>query len=89
MLSARELAMYSGSYYSEELQADYIVTLEDDKLSFSHHSTPKGVFTPTLPDEFRVGDMHVTFTRNTANQISGFLLATSFRNTRNLEFVRK
>jgi CubicO group peptidase (beta-lactamase class C family) len=82
-----ELTEYAGSYYSEELQATYVLVLEGDKLVFKQRGAPQTGLVPTVKDSFAVGALTVNFTRDARGGITGFKLNAG--RVRNLQFVRR
>ena len=73
--SAKEIEMYSGRYYSEELETFYLVTSDKDaNLVLKHRRSDDNVLHESKPDVFN-GKMPVsmvTFIRDNKGQITGF-----------------
>jgi CubicO group peptidase (beta-lactamase class C family) len=73
-----QLAQFTGAYYSNEINATYNITRQDDKLVLQRKNVDG--LTPLLAqfvDAFSaVGTGSIRFTRNNQNQVTGFLLST-------------
>ena len=73
-----QLAEFTGTYYSSEIEATYNISLQGDDLMLQRKNVD-GV-TPLLAqfaDAFSaVGTGSIRFTRNAQNQVTGFLLNT-------------
>jgi CubicO group peptidase (beta-lactamase class C family) len=85
--SAAELAMYTGSFYSDELQANFHVAVEnDDALMLRRPGAAPQALRPMERDEFAAGSMTLRFVRGANGEPSGFLL--DLGRIRNLKFER-
>ncbi len=88
--SAEEIEMYSGRYYSEELETFYLVTSDDDgKLVLKHRRSDKIVLRESKPDVFN-GKMPVslvTFIRDNEGRITGFKASNG--RTNNVLFTKQ
>ena len=83
-----ELKEFSGTFYSEEIEATYTISLKDDQLVLRRKNvdgdTPLVV---QFADAFTAsGTGGLRFTRDAQNRLNGFLLTTA--RVRNLRFVR-
>ncbi len=89
-LGPNELAEYSGTYYSDELDTQYTIVVEDDRLIARHWENGDIPLHATREDEFR-GEVWwlrlVEFNRDSDGQIVG--LAVTNGRARNLRFVRR
>jgi len=83
-----QLKEFSGTFYSEEIDATYAISLKDDKLVLRRKNVDGE--TPVV-DQFAdafsaAGTGGIRFTRDPENRVNGFLLTTG--RVRNLRFVR-
>ncbi|UCC49969.1 MAG: beta-lactamase family protein [Gemmatimonadota bacterium] len=85
-LSAEQLAVYAGDYYSEELDVTYRLRLEGDTLRLFVGNWLDSPLTPSEPDVFRARVLTFRFTREPPERASGFLLDAG--RVRNLRFER-
>lgn len=87
--TAAQLAEFAGTYYSNEIDATYNITLQGDKLAVRRKNVDGE--TPMLgqfADAFSAaGTGSIRFTRNRQNQITGFLLNTG--RVRRLRFDKR
>lgn len=84
--SAGELAAYAGSFFSEELQATFTLSVVDGVLTLRLPTADPAALRPLIRDEFTVPGATVRFVRDGAGAISGFMLDAG--RVRNLRFVR-
>lgn len=84
--SPAELEAYAGSYYGEELDATYTVTVRDDGVRLRLANGTVRRAEPIEPDVFEAGAYELHFVRDGAGKITGFRLMAG--RVRNLEFVR-
>ncbi len=83
-----ELAEYTGSYYSEEMDTVYHLQVENDGLLFFRKNGQKGPLQPTFRDGFATTDnMQFEFKRDAQGKITGFSLG--WARLRNLNFTRQ
>ena len=75
--TADQLALYQGTYYSDELMTHYDVLLGDEKLILRHQRHGDDTLQPTMVDGFKIGHYDVKFERNEAQEISGFRVHTA------------
>ena len=83
-----QLNEFSGTFYNEEIEATYTITLKDDKLVLQRKNVDGD--TPLIgqfADAFSAaGTGGIRFTRDNQNRVNGFLLTTG--RVRNLRFVK-
>ncbi len=92
---AAALSKYAGEYYSEEINATYPVIFKDDKLYVKFPQSlaqfckdnPEAELITEYADYFASPVCGFQFTRNAANDISGFILKDVGR-VRNIVFSR-
>lgn len=68
-----ELAKFTGAYYSEELDATYVIRMEDGKLEVLRGRGDPVPLVSTIVDEFTLEGARVRFERN-GGRPSGFVL---------------
>jgi hypothetical protein len=86
--SKEELAEYAGTYYSEELDTVYTVSLENDRLVAFGKTTPKRPLMPTYRDGFTtLSGAKFDFNRDGQGRISGFTVQAG--RIRNVRFIRQ
>jgi CubicO group peptidase (beta-lactamase class C family) len=86
--SAEQLNEFAGSYYSEELDATYRMTVENDRLVAVNRSGVKRPLTPSFRDAFATfGAAQFEFNRDGQGRVAGF--AVHAGRIRNVRFVRK
>lgn len=82
-----DLMAFQGTYFSEELEATYTLSLKDGTLIAQHRRHDDATLSPTTPDTFTTTHWFmasVRFTRDRSRQITGFE-ATHSR-SRNVRF---
>ena len=86
--SPAQLKEFSGTFYSEEIEATYTISLKDDKLVLRRKNVDgETPLVGQFADAFSAaGTGGIRFTRDSQNRITGFLLTTG--RVRNLRFVR-
>ncbi len=85
--SRTQLTEYAGSYYSEELDVTYTVTVKNGKLLVRLRPAPEVQMEPTYADAFRVRAVtFIKFTRDAMGKVDGFDIFTG--RIRRLRFVR-
>lgn len=91
--SPEQLAEYAGTYYSEELDADYTLTLEGKNLvlQISENLTPP--LTAAYADVFTTagGQINLVFTRDAKGKIAGFVFNSGVdgRDVKDITFKRR
>ncbi len=84
--SAAELAAFAGTYYSEELDADYRIYLEEGELRVQRGRGDPVPVRPTGTDEFEVEGAGVTFERDDHGRPESFVLDAG--RVRGIRFLR-
>ena len=86
--TTRQLEEFSGTFYSEEIDATYAISLKDDKLVLRRKNVDgETPLVGQFADAFSAaGTGGIRFTRDPQNRVNGFLLTTG--RVRNLRFVR-
>jgi hypothetical protein len=85
---ASELAAHTGTYYSEELEVEYELTLQDGSLCFGFGKPGDQRLEPQFGETFTNPDYGTfEFQRDSQSQIIGFSLGSG--RVRNMNFVRK
>lgn len=86
--SAAELAAFAGTYYSEELDATYVLSEKDGKLWTRTRYNPPGELRPAVRDLF-VGPqgIRVEFARDGQGRPASFVVQAG--RVRNIRFVRR
>ncbi len=86
--TAAQLAMYVGTYYSEELDVAQVVTVKNGRLSVAQWPEAPHVGEPTFTDGFWLGRAwHATFTRDASGAITGYELTNG--RCRRVKFGRR
>ena len=83
-----QLQEFSGTFYSEEIEATYTIALKDDKLVLRRKNVDgETPLVGQFADAFSAaGTGGIRFTRDDQNRVNGFLLTTG--RVRNLRFVK-
>lgn len=85
---ANQLNDFAGSYYSEELDTTYRMSVEQDKLFVIDRNGVKRALTPTIRDAFATpSGPQFEFSRDASGKVSGF--AAHAGRIRNVRFVRQ
>ena len=75
--TSEQLAQFAGTYYSEEIDATYTISLQDKELVLRRKNVDDAPLQLLFADTFlSVGSGTLSFTRNNQNHISGFLVST-------------
>ncbi|MFL5612898.1 MAG: serine hydrolase domain-containing protein [Gemmatimonadaceae bacterium] len=86
-LSPAELTVYTGDYYSNEVDATYHIAVENGTLVLSAHHVPSQKLSSTAPDVFRTENgLTLHFVRAGADKPSAFTIEAG--RVRNIRFVR-
>jgi hypothetical protein len=86
-LSNSALAAYAGRFQSAELDATYILSLEEGALTLQNRDNPPQQLFPVAPDEFEAGDLgRVVFHRDSDGRVSNLTVFT--QDVRGIEFQR-
>ncbi len=75
-LSANQLAIYVGDYYSDELQTFYTIVLENGQLYIKYKHSSSDPLKPVLRDMFRTNGIILRFSRNQIGAITSFTVST-------------
>jgi CubicO group peptidase (beta-lactamase class C family) len=84
-ISAESLAAYAGEYFSEDVNAQYVVTASDSGLSLRTGTTDPIAARPVFTGTFLGGGYTIQFLRNGA-EVTGFEVTNS--RMRRVKFVR-
>lgn len=91
--SPQQLSEYAGTYYSDELDADYIISLKDNNLVLQIGENLEPRLTAAYADFFTVqsGVVNLSFTRDDKGKITGFVFnsAADERDVKGITFKRK
>ena len=91
--SPQQLSEYAGTYYSEELDADYILMLEGDKLVLQISEDRKPQLAPAYADVFTAasGEIDLVFARDAKGRITGFVFNSGVdgRDVKGVAFTRQ
>lgn len=73
--SPQQLSEYAGTYYSDELDADYIISLKGNNLSVQISENLEPQLTAAYADFFTFagGQVNLVFTRDDKGKITGFV----------------
>jgi hypothetical protein len=82
---AAALEAFTGTYYSEELNATWRILLADGTLTVHRRGADAERLLPVTTDEFALGSTSARFTR-ASGDVNGFTLALG--RIRNLRFDR-
>lgn len=86
-MTAAELAVYSGRFYSDELDTTYTIAREEGRLVLLRPGAAPQRLSPLVPDEFMAGPFTLTFTRAARGRVDGFVLDVG--RVRHLRFERR
>ena len=70
------LAVYAGTYYSDELGIEYTLRQEGWRLMLRHRKLGDVRLTPTFADGFYGGGWYLTFGRDGDGAVTGFTMST-------------
>jgi hypothetical protein len=90
--SPQQLSEYEGTYYSDELDANYKIALKDNNLSLQVGESLNAQLTAAYADFFTFagGQFNLSFTRDDKGKILGFVFsAVGQREMRGIAFERK
>ena len=87
--TARQLTGYAGSYYSDEIDATYRVSVREGKLTLLRRKFPPLSLQSVFTDAFSSGSLlgTIRFTRDQQQRVNGFI--ASGGRVRNFKFVRQ
>jgi CubicO group peptidase (beta-lactamase class C family) len=87
-LSVEQLADFTGSFYSEELDASYRLSVENGRLTMMNRDDAKRPLTPRPSDVFSApGGVQLEFSRDAQGKVMGF--GVNAGRIRNVRFVRQ
>ncbi len=82
------LAAFAGSYYSDELDVTYLVSVRDTALTIQVRGRPAATLTRSADDTFaRSGTGSLRFTKGRNGRIDGFVMSAG--RVQNLKFVKR
>ena len=73
-LTTEQLKVYTGTYYTDELPATYVLAVEEGKLIFTHRNAPEEKLKLIDQDKFLSGYGRIEFMRGRGKKITGFHL---------------
>ena len=85
-LDDSQLSAYAGSYHSEELDTDLILSVEKGKLMMRQKWRGPLTLEALAKDEFRVAGPVMVFHRDSADKVTGFAIFGG--RARGMQFVR-
>jgi hypothetical protein len=85
--SLDQLREYTGTYYSEEIQATHRIVLEDGQLYAKYRSSPQAPLEPTQRDRFVLGAARIEFDRDAHGAVSGY--GVWYDRSWNVRFARR
>jgi hypothetical protein len=74
-LTAVQLSKYAGTFYSAELDAEYVLEPKDDGLSVKRKNQEDRQLLPTVADSFSEGSIRIRFHRDGRGRTSTFLFS--------------
>jgi hypothetical protein len=89
--SPQQLAEYAGTYYSDELDADYKLTLKGNNLILQVGESLEAPLTAAYADVFTIEAINLSFTRDNQGKITGFVFNTAVgeREVKGITFKRQ
>lgn len=91
--SPQQMSEYAGTYYSDEFDADYKLTLKDNNLVLQIGENFENQLTAASADYFIIqgGTVNLSFTRDEKGKISGFVFNSALdeREVKGIAFQRK
>lgn len=82
------LAAFAGSYYSDELDVTYVVSVDDSVLAVQVRGGPKARLTRSSDDSFaRSGTGSLRFTKGRNGRVDGFVMSAG--RVQNLKFIKR
>jgi CubicO group peptidase (beta-lactamase class C family) len=87
-LTPSALAAYAGSYYSDEINSTFNITVQDGRLSVRRDTSPSAaMIEPVSADQFRFGSLTLRFTRGSNGNIDA--LQVDAGRVRGIRFARR
>jgi CubicO group peptidase (beta-lactamase class C family) len=91
--SPQQLSEYAGTYYSDEFDADYNISLKGNNLSLQISETLTPALTAAYADVFTTagGQINLSFTRDAKGKIAGFVFNSALddREVKGIAFKRR
>ena len=90
--SPQQLSEYAGTYYSEEFDADYKISLKGSNLALQISESLETRLIASYADFFTIpdGEVNLSFTRDDKGKITGFVFnATGGREVKGVAFKRR
>lgn len=91
--SPQQLSEYAGTYYSDEFDADYKLTLKDNNLILQIGENFENPLTAAYADYFTIrgGEINLVFTRDGQGKIAGFVFNSALdeREIKGITFKRQ
>ncbi|MET0623273.1 MAG: serine hydrolase [Pyrinomonadaceae bacterium] len=91
--SPQQLSEYAGTYYSDEFDADYNISLKGNSLSLQIGETLNPTLTAAYADVFTTagGQINLSFTRDDKGKIAGFVFNSALddREVKGVTFKRR
>lgn len=85
----KTFSQYTGTYYSEELAAEYKIGLKEGKLEMSHRRGGEALLSPdpSAADLFTSDSGYIQFTRDTQKRVNGYKVSGG--RIKNISFRKK
>ena len=91
--SPQQLSEYAGTYYSDEFDADYKISLKGNKFVFQIGENFEATLTAAYADVFTTanGQINLSFTRDGQGKITGFVFNSALdeREVKGITFKRQ
>jgi len=91
--SPQQLSEYAGTYYSDEFNADYKISLQGNNLALQIGENLEPQFTAAYADVFTTagGQINLSFTRDDKGKIAGFVFNSEAdeRDVKGITFKRQ
>ena len=84
--SAAALAIFAGTFRSEEVQADYTIRATEGRLVLERRIAAPTPLVPAGADAFRAGTLRLQFTRDSSGRVTAFTIEAG--RVRNIVFTR-
>jgi hypothetical protein len=88
-----DLSAYTGRYYSEEIDATYVIKMQDSSLVLTRSKFPAAELEPHSGDTFKTDHFSIVypsatlrFTRDAQGSVNGFFL--DLDRAKNVQFTR-
>jgi hypothetical protein len=85
--SLDELREYTGTYYSEELEATHRIVLQGGRLYAKYRNSPQVPLEPTQSDRFALEEARIEFDRDAQGAVSGY--GVWYDRSWNVRFARR